>query len=40
MSVPGETRERILECSDLDLLDSWLQRAVTVGRVEAIFLGE
>lgn len=32
-----ETRERITECTDLDILDQWMVRAVTVTTAEELF---
>jgi len=35
--VTAETRKRIQACRDLDLLDTWLDRAVTAPRAEELF---
>lgn len=35
--VPEEARTRIIECSDLDLLDLWVHRAATANSVDEIF---
>jgi hypothetical protein len=37
LSVPRTVAERILACRDLETLDVWLTRAVTVAQAEAIF---
>ncbi|WP_342778420.1 hypothetical protein [Streptomyces botrytidirepellens] len=37
LEVTAETRERIESCKDLDILDTWLDRAVTASRVEELF---
>lgn len=37
LEVTAETRERIQSCTDLDLLDTWLDRAVTASRAEELF---
>lgn len=37
LEVTAETRERVGACKDLDLLDTWLDRAVTVSRTEELF---
>ncbi|MEV1077796.1 hypothetical protein AB0I98_06005 [Streptomyces sp. NPDC050211] len=30
-------RERITTCTDLDLVDAWLERSRTIGRAEDLF---
>ena len=40
LDVPGEARERITGCDDLDLLRQWLGRALTAPTVEDVFTGE
>jgi hypothetical protein len=35
--VPEEARERIRECTDLALLESWVRPAVTVASVGELF---
>ncbi|CAM5652625.1 hypothetical protein [Streptomyces fumanus] len=40
IAVSDEVRERVVTCTDLARLDEWLGRAVTVERVEDLFLGE
>lgn len=40
IAVSDEVRERVVTCTDLGRLDEWLGRAVTVERVEDLFLGE
>lgn len=37
IEVPAGARTRIAECSDLDQLDSWVRRAVTVDSVHNLF---
>lgn len=37
VEVSDEVRARIVECSDLDQLDSWVRRAVTAGSVDDLF---
>lgn len=37
LSVPRTVAERILACRDLETLDVWLTRAVTIAKAEAIF---
>lgn len=37
LEVTEEARERIQSCTDLDLLDTWLVRAVTASRIEELF---
>lgn len=34
MDVPDDARARILGCTDLDVLDAWVRRAVTVDKVD------
>ncbi len=36
-SPDGAARERIESCRDLDQLDVWFDRALSVGRVEELF---
>ncbi|GAA1674014.1 hypothetical protein [Streptomyces yatensis] len=38
LEVTAEVRERVRACKDLDLLDTWLDRAVTASRVEELFI--
>ncbi|MGW3723749.1 hypothetical protein [Streptomyces sp. NPDC000851] len=38
IDVPEATRERIITCTDLDTLRTWLTRAVTVGTAEDLFV--
>lgn len=40
LPVSDTIRERITTCTDLAALDTWLARAVTVGRVEDLFVTE
>jgi hypothetical protein len=35
--VPDETRERITACTDLDQLEAWIARAVTIKTVDELF---
>ncbi|WP_055549629.1 hypothetical protein [Streptomyces sp. NBRC 110028] len=37
LNVTAETRKRIEECRDLDVLGVWLDRAVTASRTEELF---
>jgi hypothetical protein len=37
ISVPDAARERIMGCTDLDQLETWVRRAVTVSTVEELF---
>ncbi|GHF04325.1 hypothetical protein [Streptomyces morookaense] len=37
ISVPDEVRERLADCSDLDVLDRWLDQAFVVSTAEEIF---
>ncbi|MEV6108436.1 hypothetical protein AB0M28_27585 [Streptomyces sp. NPDC051940] len=37
MSVPEESRRRILSCTDLDTLGCWLDRTIHVQTVEELF---
>lgn len=37
IDVPTDARTRIVECSNLDQLDSWVRRAVTVDSVRDLF---
>ncbi|MGR3934023.1 hypothetical protein [Streptomyces sp. BRA346] len=37
LNVTAETRKRIEECRDLDVLGTWLDRAVTASRTEELF---
>lgn len=38
MTVTPEQRERILSCSDLDVLKAWLRRAATVATTDELFV--
>ncbi len=38
LEVTAEVRERVRGCKDLELLDTWLDRAVTVSRAEELFI--
>lgn len=40
VDVPGEARERIADCTDLDTLSRWLLRAPGAASVEDVFAGE
>lgn len=40
ISVSEDIRERVTTCTDLDLLDTWATRAVTVERAEELFAEE
>lgn len=37
LSVSTEARERILACADLNVLDGWIRRAVTIASVDELF---
>ncbi|MBC7269753.1 MAG: hypothetical protein H5T76_13745 [Streptomyces sp.] len=37
LGVPDTVRERVTACTDLDLLDDLLVRAVTIERADALF---
>jgi len=37
LAVSAAERERILACTDLELLKTWLRRAVTVATTDALF---
>ncbi|MBC6456728.1 hypothetical protein [Actinomadura sp. HBU206391] len=37
LTVSDEARERIISCTDLDQLETWIQRAATVDSVEELF---
>lgn len=39
IDVPQEVRTRITQCADLDTLDAWLTRAITVTHADDIFTG-
>jgi hypothetical protein len=36
LEVPDEARQRILSCTDLSLLDTWLTRAVTASSASEV----
>ncbi|MEV5775880.1 hypothetical protein AB0L49_32365 [Streptomyces antimycoticus] len=38
LEVTAEVRERVRACKDPDLLDTWLDRAVTASRTEELFI--
>lgn len=40
LAVPEEVRARVLACSDLDTLSTWLERAVTAASIDAVFADE
>ncbi|MBT2208357.1 hypothetical protein [Actinomadura sp. NEAU-AAG7] len=37
VTVSDEARERIMSCQDLDTLEVWVNRAMTVDSAEALF---
>ncbi|WP_067666988.1 hypothetical protein [Nocardia miyunensis] len=37
LPVPEEVEQRVLSCSDLDLLSSWVRRAATAATIEEVF---
>ncbi|MCX4994385.1 hypothetical protein OHA09_20350 [Streptomyces longwoodensis] len=38
IEVPDAVRERVGSCEDLDVLGTWLDRAVTVGSADELFV--
>ncbi|WP_234354572.1 hypothetical protein [Streptomyces sp. NRRL WC-3618] len=40
ISVPDDVRERITTCTDLDRIDTWLERSRTVACAEDLFAGD
>jgi hypothetical protein len=38
--VPDEARARIIECTDVDLLETWVRRAATATTVDDLFDGD
>ncbi|MFG2642531.1 hypothetical protein ACGFYP_16375 [Streptomyces sp. NPDC048370] len=40
VEVPEATAGRVLECTDSETLDQWLDRAVTAAHVEELFTPE
>ncbi|MFF5759266.1 hypothetical protein ACFY7A_28015 [Streptomyces longwoodensis] len=38
IEVPDAVRERVGSCDDLDVLGTWLDRAVTVGSADELFV--
>ncbi|MFC8305756.1 hypothetical protein ACFUMJ_20245 [Streptomyces olivaceus] len=37
VEIPGSVRERVAECTDLDLLGTWLDRSLSIQRAEELF---
>ena len=37
IDIPEAARERIATCTDLDILGTWFDRALTVARAEELF---
>lgn len=37
VTVPDEARARIAGCTDLDQLDTWLTRAVSISTIDELF---
>lgn len=37
VSVPDEARQRVTACTDLAVLDVWLERAITASTADAVF---
>ncbi|MFF7554600.1 hypothetical protein ACFZA9_17140 [Streptomyces olivaceus] len=37
VEIPGSVRERVAECTDLDLLGTWLDRSLSIERAEELF---
>ncbi|AEM82002.1 hypothetical protein [Streptomyces violaceusniger] len=40
LEVTAETRKRIESCKDMDVLGTWLDRAVTASSAEELFVGD
>ncbi|MER8155043.1 hypothetical protein [Streptomyces sp. NPDC094472] len=40
ITAPPETRDRITNCTDLDILDRWFDRAFTVSTTDELFAEE
>lgn len=38
ISVPDAARERIMHCTDLEQLETWVRQAVTVSTIEELFV--
>ncbi|HEX5754622.1 MAG TPA: hypothetical protein VFZ09_51030 [Archangium sp.] len=38
LSVDGKSRQRILGCTDLDLLDLWLERALRANHLSDVLI--
>lgn len=37
INTPGEVRDRIASCTDIEQLDAWIRRAATALRIEDLF---
>lgn len=37
VAVPAAARERILACTDIEVLEGWICRTVTAARIEDLF---
>ena len=37
VTVPGDARDRITTCTDLDQLESWVERAATADTIDDVF---
>ena len=37
LAIPREVRQRILDCTDLTLLDQWFEKAVTITDLKDLF---
>ncbi|NKQ56680.1 hypothetical protein HFP15_27785 [Amycolatopsis sp. K13G38] len=37
ITVPDDIRSRILDCTDTEILRTWVRRAVTVGSADELF---
>ncbi|MFJ8807491.1 hypothetical protein [Streptomyces sp. NPDC102490] len=40
VEIPDSVRERVAECTDLDVLGTWLDRSLSAVRAEELFVGE
>ncbi len=40
IEISGSVRERVTECTDLEALETWLDRSLSVTRAEELFVGE
>ncbi|WP_432185093.1 hypothetical protein [Streptomyces tendae] len=40
IEISGSVRKRVTECTDLDALETWLDRSLSVARAEELFAEE